>query len=105
MKYVWEESDIEAGRRVWSRSNSSNGEYIISYSHGDGKSYHLTRLDDGGCASALGLSKEELAENMNQSGMRPITVMEPFKLITGEDLDARGAPHAKRRDKADRMAR
>lgn len=76
MKYVWEEHDIECGRRVWGWNRAMNSECIIGYDCTDrnvAKWFTLVSLADG---SLLGRysSKADVAEAMNTHGYRPADV-------------------------------
>lgn len=98
MKYEWEIEDVQSGRRIWAGSNASNGECIIAYRRDrelpDGNGWAIVSLADGMVYTPF-TSKEDLLPRLQ--GYRPLTVMEPFKQFTGEDLDWRGAHGASMR--------
>lgn len=90
MKYTWEIDDIQAGRRIWSRSNASNGECVIVYQRGSAgeNEWAIASLTDGMVYTRF-MSKEKLLDRIQ--GYRPLNIMEPFMKFVGTDIDWRGA--------------
>ena len=93
MKYIWEEDDIVPGRRVWGRCDTSNLERVIGYSslsqsaNDTDTRFCVFALCDGGVQTVAKTAKE-LANWLNESGYRPVEIIEPYMRHRSVPLDS-----------------